>query len=944
MTAPHNQTPQGFIPEAVNAWSPEFLEQEYARFKQDPASVPPNLAAFFQGFDLALAGTPAGSIAGAQSPFQSSVSDLVNAYREFGHQAARLDPLGVPRERPRILTLENHGLTEADLDRVVSTDALPGRTTATLREVIDHLERTYAGSIGAEFMHLPVEEERAWFLHQLEHGRGPAVLSDDERRLILAELTKAEAFDRFLGKRYQGKKRFGAEGAETMIPLLQAMFRHAGSLGVEDLVMGMAHRGRQTVLWVCLRKDLRQIFSEFEDSWADGETFTGGDVKYHGGYSTEYPLPDGRTMHLSMLNNPSHLEAVDPVVMGRCRARQDRLGDTERRRAISLLIHGDAAVAGQGVVAECLTMSQLEGYTVGGTLHLVVNNQLGFTTNPSEGRSSPYCTDIAKSIGAPVLHVNADDPEAAVFAARLAVEYRHRFRKDVFIDLVCFRRHGHNEQDEPTFTQPTMYARVRAHPGTPVKYRQRLVTDGLISEADAQAMLEAELSLLDEGQAAAKASPVDPTPPPGAGEWKGLHACYSLDSPRTGVDAATLEEVCAALGRVPDSFHVHPRLKALLKARADLPRHGRISYADGEHLAYATLLLDGTPVRLSGQDVRRGTFTHRHAYLFDAESGDPYVPMNFIRPGRQALFSAWNSPLSEYAVMGFEYGYSCGAPRTLVLWEAQFGDFCNGAQIIIDQFISSSELKWSRWTGLVLLLPHGCEGMGPEHSSARLERFLQLCAGENMEVVSPTTGSQIFHLLRRQALRDFRKPLIIMAPKRHLRLETSSFSELTTGCFRHLLDDPDTQASDTRRIRRVIYCTGKIYHELAEKRAALGCDSIAIVRIEQLYPFHTTMAREIDARYPAQAQRVWVQEEPRNNGAFPYISEVFREQLGISLTYIGRPPSASPATGSEHVHLEQQDRLLTEALTLPSSERSVNGTSIDTRGQERPVETVKSKR
>lgn len=928
------------VPESVNGWQIGFLEQEYERFRNDPASVSAEMAAFFRGFDLGSAGGAVRS-EGESSPFQSSVSDLVNAYREFGHQGARLNPLGVEPQRPAVLSLEAHGLSASDLDRTVSSDVFPGRSSSTLREVIDHLERTYCGSIGSEFMHIPVDEEREWFLARIERGENRPVFSPDDRRNILAELTAAEAFDKFLGKRYQGKKRFALEGGETLIPLLQAMFRRAGGLGVEDLVMGMAHRGRQTVLRVCLRKDLQQLFTEFEDSWADGETYTGGDVKYHGGYSADMPLAGGKSLHLTMLNNPSHLEAVNPVVMGRCRARQDQLGDTERRRAISLLIHGDAAVAGQGVVSECLTMSQLDGYTVGGTLHVVSNNQIGFTTNPRDGRSSLYCTDVAKIINAPVLHVNGDDPEAAVWAAVLAVEYRHTFRKDIFIDLVCFRRHGHNEQDEPTFTQPAMYALVRQHPGTPEKYRQRLIQDGVVTAEQAHGMLDSEQQVLDTAQAAAKEKPVDPIDPPGGGQWKGLTAKYSFESPRTAVDAKVLAEVCQALGRVPEGFSIHPKLKTLLQSRASILENGKLSHADGEQLAFGTLLLDGTAIRLSGQDVRRGTFTHRHSMIFDEKTGEPYTPVNHIRPGKQSQFHAWNSPLSEYGVMGFDYGYSCAAPRTLVIWEAQFGDFFNGAQIIVDQFISSSELKWSRWTGLVLLLPHGCEGQGPEHSSARLERFLQMCAGENMEVVSPTTGAQIFHLLRRQALRNFRKPLIVMSPKRFLRLDTSTVDELTKGAFQHVIDDP-TMKGEVRGVKRVIYCTGKIFHELAEKRAASGRSDVAIIRIEQLYPFHAPMAREIDARYPASIPRVWVQEEPRNTGGFPYISEVFRDQLGIHLGYIGRAASASPATGSEHAHKEQQERLLTDALSVGAPAAAINGSGVEHKVP-RAAQVVKSK-
>lgn len=938
------------IPPSVNAWQGEFLEREYARYKAEPSSLTPEMAAFFGGFDLALGGAPmsAGSkevSSVAASPVDTRVANLVNAYREFGHQGAKNNPLGFEPPRPRVLSLAHHGLTEADLEASAPAGLLdkPG---SRVRDVVEHFERTYCGTIGAEFMHLQVQEEREWFLAQFE--RSPTLRAfDNESRLgILRDLTTAEAFDKFLGRRYQGKKRFALEGGESMIPALQAMFRRASDMGVEDLVLGMSHRGRQTVLRMCLGKDLKQLFSEFEDSWCDVGTYTGGDVKYHGGFAADVDMGNGRTMHLSMLNNPSHLEAVNPVVMGRCRARQDRMGDVERRRAISLLIHGDAAVAGQGVVIECLTMSQLDGYTVGGTLHIVVNNQVGFTTLPKDGRSSMYCTDVAKSIAAPVLHVNADDPEAAIFAGRLAVEYRHKFRKDVFIDLVCFRRHGHNEQDEPTFTQPAMYARVKAHPGPAELYRRKLIEEGLIGEDAARAMLEGDQRELDEAQAAAQKSPVNPVSPPGEGDWKGFQAKYSFDSPRTGVKAETLAEVSAALGRTPEGFTVHSKLKALLQARAAVPQSGKISHADGEQLAFGSLLVEGVGVRLSGQDVRRGTFSHRHSVLFDERTGDAYTPVNHIRRGKQAELCAWNSPLSEYGVMGFDYGYSCGAPRTLVIWEAQFGDFFNGAQIIIDQFLSSSELKWTRWTGLVLLLPHGAEGQGPEHSSARPERFLQMCAGENMEVACPTTGAQMFHLLRRQALRDFRKPLIVLTPKRFLRLETSTLDELVGGGFQHVLDDPTIKKGEHKGVRRVIYCTGKVYHELQEKRAAGARGDVAIVRIEQLYPFNAPLAREIDARYPSGAARVWMQEEPRNQGAFSYISEVFRDQLGIHLGYLGRAASASPATGSEHAHKEQQERLLTDALQVGAgAAQGTNGSGNHggSRGAARDTQPMKAR-
>jgi 2-oxoglutarate dehydrogenase E1 component len=619
------------------------------------------------------------------------------------------------------------------------------------------------------------------------------------------------------------------------------------------------------------------------------------------------------------------------VVMGRCRAKQDMMGDRERRKVVSLLLHGDAAVSGQGVVAECLNMSKLDGYDAGGTVHIVVNNQVGFTTDPRDGRSTEYCTDIGKFVNCAALHVNGDDPAASVLAARLAAEYRHEFRRDIFVDLVCFRRYGHNEQDEPAYTQPALTALVKAHPGTPETFRRALLASGAVSQEQAQAMIDRETTALDAAQALAQKQPVNPVPAPGEGAWKGLDGTYTLESMSTGVDAKTLALVCDAMAQAPAGFNVHPKLKEMMAARGALPHAQKISHADGESLAFGTLLLQGIALRLSGQDARRGTFTHRHAVLRDEKSSEKYTPLNNIRPG-QAMLSVWDSPLSEFSVMGFDYGYSRAFPRTLVMWEAQFGDFVNGAQVMIDQYLASSEVKWSRWAGLVLLLPHGYEGQGPEHSSARLERFLQLCADDNMEVVYPSTGAQTFHMLRRQALRNFRKPLIVMTPKKYLRVATSTFEELTKGSFQHLLDDPAFGASAasgasamTKDVRTVLYCTGKIYHELAARRDELSRKDIAIVRVEQLYPFHTKMARAIDERYPKSAKRVWVQEEPRNQGAFLFVADRFREELGIELGYLGRNASASPATGSEHAHKDQQEDLLTRAVGASLKAGSSNG-------------------
>lgn len=893
------------IPPSVNGWQAEYLDAQYQQYRIDPASVPVDLRTLFQGFDLALDGRAASAGGGGTGGVAGGVENLVNAYRESGHLAAKLDPFGRERSRPASLSPAAHGLSDADLSAGVATGG-------SVKDLITRLEDAYCGPLGVEFMHIPDQAERDWFLARFEGDQRPPAFSIAQKTELLAEMTAAEGFDRFLGKRYQSKKRFSLEGGESLIPALKSMARRSCELGAREIILGMAHRGRLSVLRNVLGKGLQQIFTEFEDSWTDAGDQGGGDVKYHRGYSYDMPVPDGRHIHLSMLNNPSHLESINAVVLGRCRARQDHYKDAERRGIVPVLVHGDAALAGQGVVAECLTMSGLEGYSVGGTLHVVVNNQVGFTTDPSDGRSTAYCTDIAKIVNAPVFHVNGDEPEAVVRACVLAAEYRHQFRKDVFVDIVCFRRHGHNEQDEPTYTQPTLYALVRDHPGPAEKYRQKLIQSGAISAGAAEEMASALVAELDAAQAAAQKTPVNPVPPPGGGSWQGMVGKYSFDQPATAVPREIIVEVCAAMGRVPDGFAANPKLKTLLQARANLPTYSKITHAEGEQIAIGTLVLQGVPVRLSGQDCRRGTFTQRHAVLRDEQNGAMYTPLNRIRPDQAAQFSVWDSPLSEFAVMGFDYGYSRAAPNTLVMWEGQFGDFANGAQVMIDQYLASSESKWHRWAGLVLLLPHGYEGQGPEHSSARLERFLQLCAEDNMEVVYPTSGAQVFHMLRRQALRNFRKPLIVMTPKKYLRFEAATIDELTSGQFHHLINDP--ARPDPKGVKRVVYCSGKIFHELAERRAATGRGDIALVRIEQLYPFHEKLAKEIDAMYPAGAERVWVQEEPRNQGAYLYIADVYRTRLGRELTYIGRAASASPATGSEKVHLREQEAILTAAV------------------------------
>lgn len=962
-----SSVPQPAVP-SINNWSSAYLEEMHQRFQEDPNQVPSDVRAFFQGFELAYAEelklfgsgsaasttsaqsgpelpeqtgparvTPTiGRPAGRATRFEAIVDDLVGAYRDQGHLVAQIDPFGLDRgERPESLTLAYHNLSEDDLVRTVDGTSMGLGAQVTLREVIEHLEKMYCSTIGVEFMHVADIEQRAWLLERYERAGGRLELDNRRKGLILEQLTQSEMFERFLGKRYPGEKRFSLEGAESLIPMLDHMIETFSELGAEEVVMGMAHRGRLNVLNNTIGKTYAQIFTEFEENWSEGFADGGGDVKYHRGYSGTRRFPNGKMVHLALASNPSHLEAVNGVVSGRCRAKQRLRADDERGRVVPMLIHGDAAISGQGIVQEVLNFSQLEGYTTGGTVHVVVNNQIGFTTLPSDSRSSRYCTDIGKSIDAPIFHVNGEDPEAVVAVAQFAAEYRQTFKRDVFIDLQCYRRYGHNEQDETSFTQPIMAAMIKKKPSVLKVYTEKMLAEGTISEADRAAISDRLNESLEKAQEAAKKAPNDPTIDPGSARWSGQSHEFDFTPIDTGINPEVIREVAGAIGKVPDGFKLNPKLKKLLSERASLPDAEMISYADAEQLVFGALLLEGHPIRLSGQDCRRGTFSHRHAVVRDFDTAEPYIPLNNIRevghegtltpPGsegedgkpRQAKLCVYDSPLSEASVLGFEYGYSLADPSMLVIWEAQFGDFANGAQVITDQFIASAESKWDRWSGVVMLLPHGYEGAGPEHSSSRMERFLELCGQNNMQVVYPSTAAQVFHMYRRQMQRDFRKPLIVMTPKSMLRIPTSQLSEIYEGSFREMLDDPKfiEGAHDRSSVKRVILCCGKIYHELNERRELIGREDVAILRIEQVYPFHSELMKSLIDQYPADAELVYVQEEPSNVAAYRFVQDTLSEELGIDkLGYIGRPRTATPATGSKSQHKIEQEDLLTRAI------------------------------
>jgi 2-oxoglutarate dehydrogenase E1 component len=848
---------------------------------------------------------------------QVRVIQLISAYRQRGHQKASLDPLGLARrEHVQDLELSFHELSPADFDTVFQTGSLHiGKADATLGEIHDAMERTYCKHVGAEFMHITSSEERHWVMRRMESVRSAPDFGEEVQKMLLRRMIKAEGLEKSLGSKYPGTKRFGLEGGESLIPMLYEMIQRSGGYGANEVVIGMAHRGRLNVLINVFGKKPSDLFEEFEGK---AMVDTSGDVKYHQGFSSNVMTPGGE-VHLALAFNPSHLEIVSPVVEGSVRARQDRRMDPFGSTVIPIVVHGDAAFAGQGVVMETFQMSQTRGFRTGGTIHIVLNNQIGFTTSrQSDARSTEYCTDVAKMVQAPIFHVNADDPEAVLFVTQLAVDYRNEFKKDVVVDLVCYRRRGHNEADDPSITQPLMYEAIKNHRTTRDLYAERLIEAGVVTREEDQLLVDGFRESLDRGDPLVSSLVSEPN--------KGLfvdwtpYLGHDWDVPGdTSMDLQHLQALATQINQSPEGIPLNRQVKKIMEDRRKMAGGAlAVNWGFAEVLAYASLLEDGYPVRLTGQDIGRGTFSHRHAVLHNQKDGSIYIPLQNISED-QALFDIYDSLLSEEAVLAFEYGYATTSPTGLVVWEAQFGDFANGAQVVIDQFITSGEHKWQRLCGLTLLLPHGYEGQGPEHSSARLERFLQLCAEHNIQVVMPTTPAQIYHLLRRQAIRPLRRPLVVMSPKSLLRHKeaTSSLEELANGRFHRLLGETDEL--DDMKVHRVVFCSGKVYYDLREARREREINDIAIVRLEKLYPFAEKEMLEELKKYPNIVDTVWCQEEPMNQGAW-YSSQhhmrrvIHRHKPEVYLRYVGREASAAPAAGYMSLHVQQQQEFINEAL------------------------------
>ena len=901
-----------------------LIDELYERWVADHSSVDPEWAAFFEGFELGLVRSrkteAREAVQGSSSPLQARVDLLVEAYRTIGHTAAHLNPLS--KSAPAISRLEpsDFGLGEADLNEVVSSRNFQQGREMPLKEMVAGLRQTYCETLGVEFTHIQDPSMREWVADRVESRRSASRQLPEVHRDILRKLYQAETFESFIHTKFVGQKRFSLEGGESLMLSLDAILEGCGSAGVLEIVMGMAHRGRLNVLANFLNKPLDVIFNEFQDTFDPQLVGGSGDVKYHLGYQTTRDVPSGHKVEIRMAANPSHLEAVDAVVQGKARARQRVLQDTvERSKVLPILVHGDAAFIGQGIVAETFNMSQLPGYRTGGTIHLVVNNQIGFTTLPADARSTRYCTDMAKMVDAPIFHVNGEDPLTVIEVAQIALEFRQKFRRYVVIDIYCYRRHGHNETDEPLFTQPDLYSIIKVHPLLSTTFAAQVSALGTVT-ADEAAGIKAKL--LEKLEAAfsevKKKSESKKKKSEFAGSTAIFQPPYSHEPVNTAITVATLDKVAAAITTVPEKFNVVPKIKrTVVDRRLQVWKDGGpYDWGFAEALAFGSLLLEGTPVRLSGQDSRRGTFSHRNSVLYDEVTRDRYFPLKNISP-EQETFCVYNSPLSEYAVLGFDYGYSMDFPSMLCIWEAQFGDFANGAQIIIDQFIASAEAKWRRPSSIVMLLPHGYEGQGPEHSSARLERFLQLCAEDNMQVCNITTPAQYFHVLRRQIHRGYRKPLIIMSPKSLLRSEdaASRVEDFTNARFEEILDDPTIK--DPKKVNRVVFCSGKVYYDLVRGREeAKQAATTAIIRFEQIYPLHSERLKDLAKRYSGTKRYVWCQEEPQNMGAWNFIAPRIAGLVGSLIGYAGREESASTATGSSGKHKEQQAALIKQAFEV----------------------------
>ncbi len=907
---------------------PAFIDSMYEKYQASPEQVEESWRAFFSGFDFAHANnghSSNGTATAAPSVKEFQVFSLIKAFRNRGHLLSTTNPIRPRRDRHPNLNLEDFGLTEADMDTRFVSGREVQMENATLREIITHMRKVYCGNIGFDYHHIEDRVRRRWIRTRIEqhHPDNAFDIPLEKKRRILEKLIGSVVFEEFLGKKYIGQKRFSLEGGETTIVALDGIINKAAELDVEEIIIGMAHRGRLNVLANIMGKTYAQIFNEFEGISNPNLSFGDGDVKYHLGFSSQVETPTGKTVHLKLAPNPSHLESVDPVVEGFSRAKADILYNSDYDRILPILIHGDAAVAGQGVVYETVQMSNLAGYYTGGTLHFVINNQIGFTTNFDDARSSTYCTGAANVVQAPVFHVNGDDPEAVLFVVELALQYRQEFNSDVFIDMVCYRKHGHNEADDPQFTQPGMYKIIKNHKNPREVYSERLVERGDVEKDLADEMEHVFWNHLQERLDEVKEKPLDYEYQAPEEAWRKLKkttdpADFEV-SPPTGITPERRDKIIKHLMTLPKGFTQLKKVDRLLTSKQKLLDDNKLDWAMAELLAYGSILLDGKDVRMSGQDVRRGTFSHRHAVLTDTKTQEEFNRLDGMAEG-QGKFRIYNSLLSEFAVLGFEYGYSLATPDSMVIWEAQFGDFYNGAQTIVDQYITAAETKWQRMSGLVMLLPHGYEGQGPEHSSARLERFLQACADFNMTVANVTTPANFFHLLRRQLERPFRKPLVVMSPKSLLRHPevVSDLEEFVTGKnFQELLDDPTIGPRSGKKVKRLLLCTGKVYYDLMDRKKQDKRDDVAIVRLEQLYPLPATQLHWILKRYNNAKEVIWVQEEPSNMGSWQYINSIFLSKeigLNVELGLISRKSSASPATGYKKAHDEQQQRIVNEAF------------------------------